>query len=409
MFNLKYFSIKKVIIFILAIVLLFFSMKFFEKQQMMTGECSSAYLSGAANWSLGTPWRVNNDEMVFFEKLERNNKLNYRFTKEDNLEHYNYNAIGLLHINALARNIFFWQGDLQSIISLQQLVHVLLSFWILLLLKSYYHKIIFYFLYVINPIILYFVDFPYYYFWQVVPSAIFIVYLLNNKLIKNKIFLISIIFAFVLITRPSTLFILLFILGYIGYQEGKIRAVIAMVLFLGLGSLLKPSASYEGWHTMYVGIGAYQNKYGIEMKDRSGFQVFNRETDKVMIGGCKQNDNSRIYNDFIKKKYFNILKESPLLLAKNALLNILQSYGIGYKVNMMNLNYLSSFFGFLLIFLLLYFNQYTLFFAIGFAGASFTPYFPPIGAYMFGSYMLIIFAWLVVGTKILNKIRKVGV
>jgi len=410
MLNSKTLTNKKVVISLLAIMLLFFSMKFFEKNQMMTGACSSAYLSGAANWSIGESWRVNYDEMDQFEALDDENRLAYRFEREDNAVEYSHNAIGLLHINALSRSIFFWQGDLQSIISLQQLTHIFLSLFILFLLKSHYHQLLFYFLYVINPVILYFVDFPYYYFWQVIPSALWLMYLLNNKLIKNKIYLLSILFAFIFIVRPSTLFLLLAVLGYIGYKEGKVRAILSLLLFFvvifGIKPEAKGSVALGPWHTIYVGIGAYQNQYNIDMKDSTGYKIFEKETGKEYVAGCRENKNIKLYLGVLKERYINVLSESPLLLARNALLNILESYGIGYKVNMMSVNYMSAFLGFILILFLLYFREYFLFFIIGFSSISFTPYFPPIGAYMFGSYILIVYAWLIVGTRILNKIRR---
>ena len=50
--------------------------------------------------------------------------------------------------------------------------------------------------------------------------------------------------------------------------------------------------------------------------------------------------------------------------------------------------------GVIMMLLLLYTKQYILFLAIGFAGGGFTPYYPPIGAYMFGSYILIVIAFI---------------
>ena len=401
---------KTVLIYLLAVMFLFFSMKFFEKNQMMTGACSSAYLSGAANWSAGESWRVNYAEMDLFEALDDEQKVAYRFKREKNTVKYAHNAIGLLYINALSRSIFFWQGDLQSIISLQQLTHLFLSLLILFLLKSQYHRVLFFFLYVVNPVILYFVDFPYYYFWQVIPAALWIIYLLNDKLIKEKIYLVSILFAFIFIVRPSTLFLLLAVLGYIGYKEGKVRAVVSIVLFFAVMFMIKPASkgavAHGPWHTIYVGVGAYENQYDIGMEDNSGYKIFERETGKKYVAGCRENKNIGVYLTLLKENYLHIVKESPSLLAKNALLNILQSYGIGYKVNIMSLNYASSFLGLILILFLIYFREYFLFFIIGFSSVSFTPYFPPIGAYMFGSYILIVYAWLVVGTKLLNKTRK---
>lgn len=392
---------KKIILYILAAILLVFALKFLENNQQQHPDCTSPYLSGATNWSLGEGWKVNLPEMEYFKTLSAEDRIHYRFTATDKTESYAYNAIGLMYMDAFSRTIFFWQGDLQSLISLQQLIHILLSFWILLLIKSSRQKILFYFLYAVNPLIVYLVDFPYYYFWQVIPTAVLLIYILRNKKIGNMAFSIAIIFSVIFIMRPSTLFISLFVLGYIGYKESKLKALISIVLFLGLSFLMKPDSVNQPWHTMYVGVGAYSNEYNIELKDESGYEKFEREIGQKTTGGCKKDALYEEYvSSFIKKKYFDIIEESPFLLMKNALLNILESYGFGYKPNLMVINYFSAFIGLVLMLLLLYFGEYILFFAIGISSASFTLYYPPIAAYLFGSYILIVYAWIVIIIRI---------
>jgi len=396
----------KYIIYFLMFILLFLLLKFFENGQMQSTDCTTPYLSGAANWSIFDGWRVNIDEMKAFRELNIEEKLSYRFNQVEETVSYSYNAIGLMYINVLSRLIFFWQGDLQSIISIQQIIHILFSFWILFLLKPLWKKIIFYFAYVINPLILYFVDFPYYYFWQVVPSAILLIYILRKKAINNKIFILAILFALIVIVRPSTLFIVLFVLVYISYMEKNfLKGSLAIVMFIFLTFILKPNSVNEPWHTMYTGIGGYSNEYNITFKDTGAYKKF-EDAGGEIIRGCSTNmDNNDFYikyNAFIKKEYLNILKESPFLLVRNMCLNILQSYGFGYVPNFMIVNYFSSFVGLIFIVLLLYYKEYWIFFFIGISTISFTPYYPPIAAYMFGSYILILYGWL----NILYKIRR---
>jgi len=223
------------------------------------------------------------------------------------------------------------------------------------------------------------------------------------------ILVIAILFSFIAIIRPSTLFIILFILAYIAYNERKVlQGVLAIILFIGLTFALKPDSINQPWHTMYIGVGAYPNDYNITLDDTSGFKKFENQTGKAILG-CRTNmENNDLYaeyiGDFIKKEYFNILNESPELLVKNAVLNILQSYGLGYKSNYMMVNYLSALIGLVLIILLFWFREYLLLLAIGIASVSFTPYYPPIAAYMFGSYILIVFAWMIAIEKILHKL-----
>ncbi len=393
----------KVFIFIFITISLLFLLITLDKNKMQSADCTSAYLSGGANLTLNSGWRINSNEITNFVKLSNKDKLKYRFHKSEITKPYIFNAIGFVYIDYLARNIFFWQGDLEAIKSFQILIHIILSLYILTLFSKIYQKVLFLALYVFNPIILYFVNFPYYYFWQVVVTAIFLIYLLKNKRIRYWIFLLSIIFAFIFIIRPSTLFISIFILVVIGYKEKSIlNTILAIFLMLGTGFLLKGETHNRPWHTMYIGVGAYPNSYGIELVDNYGYKKFEKETGTVTLGGCKRNDNYIKYLDFIKDKYFEIIKKSPSLIIKNAILNILESYGLGYKANYLYINYFSAFIGFILIVLLLYFKEYILFLAIGIASISFTPYYPPLGAYMYGSYILIIYAWIVLVGKILE-------
>jgi len=401
----------RIIIPILAIVSMIILSFSFDKNQMQSADCTSGYLSGGANWHMGYGWRVNRVEMENFSKLSVEERENYRFkeSSEKNLDSYPFNAIGFVYIDYIARNIFFWQGDIEAVKSFQRLVHILLSIYILLILPKVYQKFLFFFLYAINPIVLYFVNFPYYYFWQVLGTSLFLIYIIRGKKIGKWIFLFSLVFAFLFITRPSTLFISLFTLLYIGYREKTVlNSVIAILIMLGVGFALKGETKNKPWHTMYIGVGAYPNEYNITLEDSFGYKKFKEETGKETLGGCKQNDTYFEYLDFIKEKYFDIVKKSYPLLIRNAFLNILESYGFGYKANYLYFNYFSAFVGAILIILLLYFKHYFLFLAIGISSISFTPYYPPLGAYMFGSYILIAYAWIVVIDSILKRRKKDG-
>lgn len=399
-------SNKKKYIYMGMLIILFFALKFFENGQMQSADCTTPYLSGASNWSLFDGWRVNLEEMKAFRELNKEEQLSYRFMPTNETVSYSYNAIGLMYVDIISRIIFFWQGDLQSMISLQQVIHIFFSFWILFLLKPLWKKTVFYLLYVVNPLILYFVNFPYYYFWQIVPTIIVLIYILRGKALNNKIFLLSILFSLIVIIRPSTLFIVLLSFIYIIYKEKKIlQGFLAIFVFLGLTFILKPNSVNQPWHTMYVGVGGYSNDYNITLKDSSGFKKFEKESGEIILGCSTNMDNNDLYikyNSFIKKEYFKILKQSPLLLVKNMILNILQSYGFGYSPSLKIINYFSSCLGLIFILLLVYYKEYWMFLFIGISTISFTPYYPPIAAYMFGSYLFIIYGWI----NIISKIRK---
>lgn len=377
-----------------------------ERNQMESADDLSPYLSGAANWSIGQAWRVVPAELDIFKNLGPEEKFNYKFSASGGAVAYGYNAIGLMYIASIARYLFFWQGDLHAVMTLQQCVHLLLSFSVLVLLKSWRQKILFFVFYVANPIIAYYVDFPFYYFWQVIPSVVMILYMLLGKTAGNSIFFISIVFSMIFITRPSTLFMELFVIGYIAQKENLVKGAIAILVFLALGVMMKPNSVNEPWHTTYVGIGGYPNKYNITLHDADGYNAFKKGTGKTINSKtCIENiDLYKQYLAFIKDKYFAILHESPGLLLKNAVLNVLGSYGYGYMPNHMALNYLSVFVGLILALLLLLYREFPLFFLIGISSMSFTLYFPPIGAYMFGSYILVIFAWIRVSDSLYESL-----
>jgi len=401
-------NVKSFLFYGLLVVTTIVALNFFEKNQMQSADCTTPYLSGAANWSFSKGWQVDVDEMQYFNTLDSREKMDYRFKESNNTISYHYNAIGLMYVDLVSRTLFFWQGDLQSLVTLQQFFHIIFSFIVLLLLPTLWKKISFFLLYTINPLILYLVDFPYYYFWQVIPTAILLIYLLRDKKINNSVFLLSILFSFIVIIRPSTLFIVLFVLLVIGVKERfLIKGFMSMALLLGLTFMLKPDSVNQPWHTMYIGVGAYPNEYNITLSDSDGFKRFEEERGGKILGCSTNITNNELYEvyigDFIKNKYFKILQESPELIVKNAFLNIFQSYGLGHKANNYIVNYISVFIGALLVVFLLYFKEYLLFLAIGIASISFSPYYPPIAAYMFGSYILIIYSWIVIINHLIAK------
>jgi len=359
--------------------------------QSMTPFWIGPYLSASINFDwLEFTLYVNWDEIKEFSKLSNSDMFTYNFTKMNDLTLYDYLAKGLVVILIIAKKIFFWQGDLESLQSLQYIVHLILSIFLISLLKKNYQKVLFFLFYAINPIILYFVNYPYYYFWQVIPSVLFSYWYFNQDKIKNILYLYSFIFAFIYITRPTVLFlILLFYILYMFRTSFKI-GFLNLILFLTLINIA-PNLSIGPWHTMYVGIGAYDNKYNINLDDGDGYKYYESQTAKIVNSSNIMNsDIKKNYYKVLKNRYIDILNENPTMLFKNAILNIFESYSIGYKVGSKNIIYFSAITGLFMIVLLLYTKQYILFFAIGFSGGSFSLYFPPIGAYMYGSYILIV-------------------
>jgi hypothetical protein len=147
---------------------------------------------------------------------------------------------------------------------------------------------------------------------------------------------------------------------------------------------------------MYVGVGAYNNPYNIQLSDEAGYKYYKEQTGKIVNSSNIMKTN--IKNDYYKvlqKRYMEIIKENPLMICKNIILNTTQAYSFGYSHSLNQkfgnkIIYASILIGLIMIGLLLYAKQYILFLAIGFASGSFTLYYPPIISYMFGNFILLV-------------------
>ena len=150
---------------------------------------------------------------------------------------------------------------------------------------------------------------------------------------------------------------------------------------------------------MYVGLGAYPNPYVEKLSDNAGYEMFTERTGislSFSIGGNYYNDEvQEKFRKVFEEEYLHVLKNSPWLLARNAVLNGLQSFSLGYFTSSRLLSYLSCVCGLLVLIWLVLQRRFIWVMAIGIHSLSFTPYYPPIHAYMFGAYILIICAILI--------------
>ena len=93
--------------------------------------------------------------------------------------------MGYLFLIAFAKRLFPFLGPIGAIVLLQLLVHIIFSYLLVSKFDNIKNKIAFIFFYYLNPIVLYFTIYPFYYFWQVIPSFI-VLLILNEK--ENKLF-----------------------------------------------------------------------------------------------------------------------------------------------------------------------------------------------------------------------------
>jgi hypothetical protein len=163
------------------------------------------------------------------------------------------------------------------------------------------------------------------------------------------------------------------------------------------------------WHTAYIGTGAYQNPYGIQLSDNDGYDLYQKTfgiTLSATTGG-------NLYEPLVYSKYKVLTREafvenltsSPLLYLKNALVNSAAAFSIGYLSGKPDwLNYLLSGFGLLVILLFVRYKQWIYLISMGLLAFSYTLYYPPVPAYLFGNYALLVAG--IIG--VLNQSRQRG-
>ena len=381
---------------LIAIVIIFLALRLADFNQTMTSYWVGPYLSAAVNfdWSQFV-LNVNMEEVGYFDQLSQNEYWGYEFNAKNNSIQYDYLAKGLVLLVILAKKIFFFLGDLEALQYLQYLAHIFLSIFMLTLFEKKYQKILFFILYAINPLVLWVVNYPFYYFWQVIPSLIFVYWYLKKDIKLPLMVFFSTIFAFIYITRPTVL-LLIFLFYFLFALKNNFKyTLVGFTLFFGLINVV-PKLNIGPWHTMYVGIGAYENPYGIELSDEDGYKYYKEQTGKLVnSGNIMQEEVKKDYYKILKARYLSIVEENPVMIIKHGILNTIQAYSIGYS-NSLNqkfgnkIIYLSVLIGLIFMGLLIYTKQYILFLAIGFASGSFTLYYPPILTYMFGNFILLV-------------------
>jgi hypothetical protein len=381
---------------LIAIVIIFLALRLADFNQTMTSYWVGPYLSAAVNfdWSQFV-LNVNMEEVRYFDHLSQNEYWEYEFNAKNNSIQYDYLAKGLVLLVILAKKIFFFLGDLEALQYLQYLVHIFLSIVMLTIFEKKYQKILFFILYAVNPLVLWVVNYPFYYFWQVIPSLIFVYWYLKKDIKLPLMVFFSTIFAFIYITRPTVL-LLVFLFYFLFALKNNFKyALVGFTLFVGLINVT-PKLDIGPWHTMYIGIGAYENPYGVELSDDDGYKYYKKQTGKlVSSGNIMQEEVKKDYYKILKAQYLSIVEENPVMIIKHGILNTIQAYSIGYS-NSLNqkfgnkIIYLSVLVGLIVMGLLIYTKQHILFLAIGFASGGFTLYYPPILTYMFGNFILLV-------------------
>lgn len=373
----------------------------------MIPEFTVPYFSGAALLHHGEGWKFNLNEVDSLHKFlsssdksESIKKINsYRFdSNRIESRSYSINQPGYLYIVWFAGNIFRWTGDLGAVKLFQLLIHAIISLILLLLFRTQKERFIFFFLYVINPFIIYYAIYPFYYFWEIIPSAILIyLFLSQRKISFSVLILLALVLAFTFYIRSTVLVVSILVLLYAGRHLSILKQSIGFIIFIIclLGMKSQNTDKHAG-HIMYTSLGAYPNTFVEGFSDTISWNAYRKSVGvnytykstpgmydpEVFFGESK----------WCLNEYLKIVKVEPLMVIRNATLNFFQSFSFGYFRASLALSYLSAIIGAIIFTVLLLRKKIYSLAAIIAASCTFSFYLPPLPIYLYGSYLLILIA-----------------
>ncbi len=198
------------------------------------------------------------------------------------------------------------------------------------------------------------------------------------------------------------LFLFLFTILYCIYKYRSlipVYSIVALVIvFFIWNQSFNLTKGYGPWHTAYIGIGAYPNDIpGLyNLSDNRGYEYYKKITGKHLSASIDGEYSTSVlerekYLATLKKAYFKIVRERPLLIFRNAFLNGFQGYALGYiSGTPFVLHLFMALIGFSFFMYLLVKRWWIELLAIGFSHASFTFFYPPVQNYYFGTVLLIV-------------------
>lgn len=356
------------------------------------------YFSGAEHLDSSLKWQYSWDGYQRFRNLSNFQMFAYDFTKENknDLIEYTYNDIGYVFVIWAAKTIFPFLTHINATVVLQCLIHGAITLAVAFSFERPFYRVLFLLAYGANPLVIHFVTLPSYYFWQVLPSLLFLLLLRNSDRGKLFFLLVFVTLFFSYLVRSSTLPLVMFIALFTLVKVQKTARLFHVTMILVLVFAISSAAQHkQPWHTMYVGLGAYENNYMDGPTDENGFLLYKQEKNveiSTALGGNFYNREVETdYYKTLKKRYLEILKTDQYLVIRNALLNLAQSFSIGYLVDYPKLRVHSILAGLLVLSVFLYSRQFVLVLGILASSIGFVLYFPPIPAYMFGSYLLMVY------------------
>jgi len=414
-------NFKKRILFALLIFsIVFLCGMFLDRGKMMIPEFTAPYFSGAALYHHGSEWQFNLNEVDSLHALntisdpaEKTHKINaYRFSQHKIATRaYSINQPGYLYLINLAKFLFPFTGDIGSVKILQLTIHVLISFAVLLLLKNLKLQVLFLLLYVFNPLIIYYALYPFYYFWTIIPSAVFVIlYLYNKKIPLRAILFLSIVLAFFYHVRSSILFISLFVLLFSTRHQSWLKKFSVLTVYLlAIWFMQSAHSGKHPGHIMYTALGAYPNKYVRGFDDRESWKAYEEfkgiNYNYSTVPGMYDEEVFFGESEWCLRQFKEIAIREPLMILRNSILNLFQAFSAGHIRGNLYFNYLSSIIGLLIFIALIVRKKLLLITAILTSVITYVLYLPPLPVYLYGTYLILILAFMEIISSFSGRLR----
>jgi putative flippase GtrA len=373
------------------------------------------YTSGAANWSIGEPWKVAlGDDKLYQEKSVEQRWVDVARPSSEPTKLIEFSAHdeGWMWVLWFTRKIFPFLSDLQGVVLLAVILHLVFSALILNRLNPGWQRYLFTFIFVCNPITLHLVTFPYYYYWQAFPSLLAIIlWQYRDKVNVWCLPGLALFLALCVAVRPNVIFICLLVLALAVYFIRHWVTYLSVVLF-ALCFLSIPKVNKMFWHTVYAGLGAYPNNSGLYLSDESSYATFKNKTGITFDTALGQNYyNLQLrdqYNQHLKTESIAYIKTHPVQSLRNVILNLSIGIFSPYKPNSPSwIYYIQAFLGLIFLSLLIWQRQWPVLIGLSLSLGCIALIYPPIAAYVVGSLVFTGWGLTQVVSQIVKRFKKV--
>jgi len=387
----------------------------FRNTQMQHAIWVAPYTSGAANWSIGQPWKVAiGDDQIYKNKSIGERWVDVAQPVQDSSKLIEFSAHdeGWMWVLWFTRKIFPFLSDLRGVILLAIILHLGFSALILNRLNPGWQRYLFTFVFVCNPLTLYLLSFPYYYYWQAFPSLLaIIIWQYRDKVNIWYLPGLALFLALCVAIRPNVIFICLLVLALSVYFIRHWFTYLSVVLF-ALCFLSIPKVNKMFWHTVYAGLGAYPNHNGLYLSDESSYASFKNKTGITLNTAFGQNYyNLQLrdqYNQHLKAESIEYIKTHPVQSLRNVILNLSIGIFSPYKPNSPSwIYYTQAFLGLIFLVGLIWLRQWPVLIGLSLSLGCIALIYPPIAAYVVGSLVFTGWGLTHVVSQIVKRLKKV--